>query len=268
MVKRIVLSVAVLVVAALVYMYRQVLQQQADVSYRAARALVSGDEAETKTDAEATPSDDADKKSAQKKPAPKQGSLEGNGTKQNDDTSGVAPPDSVVADANPTNPNTDVMIVASGSSIGSIQPSDVFGDARVYTTYIKMNYGVSQISEWTMQYALLSSATPSPSPAQSQRTLRSVQMEPPVRAPIPIQKESPQFPTEIVAQNQGSVVVVYAVINAAGKMEQLRILQGSEPQLNNPILEALQKWSFQPAQVNGAPVAVKSLFGIVLPNAL
>jgi Gram-negative bacterial TonB protein C-terminal len=48
----------------------------------------------------------------------------------------------------------------------------------------------------------------------------------------------------------------------------MRILPNSDPALKQPVLEALEKWSFQPAEVNGSPVAVKSLLSIVLPNAL
>jgi len=60
------------------------------------------------------------------------------------------------------------------------------------------------------------------------------------------------------------MVVVYAVINPEGGPEQIRIIQSPNPLLNKPLLEALGKWSFRPAEMQGKPVAVKSLFGIIL----
>jgi TonB family protein len=89
-------------------------------------------------------------------------------------------------------------------------------------------------------------------------------METPVQAPFPTEKEYPKLPADIVARNLGRMVVVYVVINSEGKPEQSRIIQSPNPLLNRPILEALQKWSFRPAEQNGKTVAVKSLLGIVL----
>jgi hypothetical protein len=37
-----------------------------------------------------------------------------------------------------------------------------------------------------------------------------------------------------------------------------------DPRLSDPIAQALQKWTFHPAQVNNQPVAVKILLGIPL----
>ncbi len=271
--KRVLLLLAVLGVAVLVYLNRRLLESQLGLSYRAATGLVTGKQAETNGAAETT--NGADKKavagkksSAAGSPAarqspPNENVADGSAVSSSASGSGLPP-----AAGSSQNPNTDVMIVGSGSSIGDIQSSNIFGDARVYTTYIEMKHNGAGISEWTMQYALLDNGASSSSSTQPKRNLRSVQMEPPVRAPIPIEKEYPQFPAEIVAQNPGSVVVVYGVINTGGKMEQMRILPSSDPRLNQPVLEALQKWSFQPARVNGSPVAVKSLLGIVLPNAL
>jgi hypothetical protein len=37
-----------------------------------------------------------------------------------------------------------------------------------------------------------------------------------------------------------------------------------DPQVNAPLIEALKNWTFQPAQVDGNPVALKILLGIRL----
>jgi TonB family protein len=83
-------------------------------------------------------------------------------------------------------------------------------------------------------------------------------------APFPINKENPQLPEEIVAKNPSRLVVVYAEISNDGKVEHPRIIQSPNPLLNEPVLEALAKWTFRPAEMNGTPVAVKALFGVPL----
>jgi len=83
-------------------------------------------------------------------------------------------------------------------------------------------------------------------------------------APFPIEKEQPQFPEEVVARNLGRLIIVYAEITSEGKVENTRIIQSPNPLLNQPLLEALAKWIFRPAESNGQAVAVKALMGIPL----
>jgi outer membrane biosynthesis protein TonB len=47
-------------------------------------------------------------------------------------------------------------------------------------------------------------------------------------------------------------------------VENARIIQSPNPLLNEPVLEALAKWTFRPAEMHGAPVAVKALLGVPL----
>jgi len=42
------------------------------------------------------------------------------------------------------------------------------------------------------------------------------------------------------------------------------VRQSPDARLNPPILAALAQWKFQPAQLNGQPVALKVLIGIPL----
>ena len=154
-------------------------------------------------------------------------------------------------------------VVASGGSGGGLKDYGIFRNESVYTVYIDMRQSEAAAPAWILQYALLQKTDPDPQGSRT-TTVRSVQMEAPVQAPFPIEKESPKFPAEIVARNLGRMVVVYIVINSEGKPEQSRIIQSPNPLLNQPVLEALQKWSFRPAEMNGRPVAVKSLLGIIL----
>jgi len=65
-----------------------------------------------------------------------------------------------------------------------------------------------------------------------------------------------------VQKNPRAMVIVYAIINAQGKLQQVSVKQSPDERLNEPALTALSKWTFRPAEANGHPVAVKVLFGI------
>jgi len=58
--------------------------------------------------------------------------------------------------------------------------------------------------------------------------------------------------------------VVYALINTEGRFEELTVKDSPTVALNAPILHALRRWTFRPAQVGGQPVALKVLLGITL----
>jgi len=59
-------------------------------------------------------------------------------------------------------------------------------------------------------------------------------------------------------------IVVYAVMDTQGKLQRLSVRQTPDARFNAGILAALTHWSFQPAQLNGQPVALKVLIGIPL----
>jgi hypothetical protein len=151
-------------------------------------------------------------------------------------------------------------IVATASSGGGLRDYGIFRNESVFTVYIDMTHSADPAPSWTLQYALLRRASD-----PSTITLGgSVQMSDQVVAPYPISKEEPQFPEEVVAKNLSRLVVVYAEISNEGKVEHTRVIQSPNPLLNEPVLEALAKWTFRPAEMNGAPVAVKALIGVPL----
>jgi len=157
--------------------------------------------------------------------------------------------------------------VGTGTSGGGLKDYGIFRNESVYTVYIEMEHSSGRPAPaWILQYAPLRATPANSVPANpGTATLRSVQMDAAVQAPFPIEKEYPQFPPNILARNRGRMVVVYAVITAAGAVEQARIVQSPNPLLNQPVLEALRKWSFRSAEMNGRAIGVKALLGIPLP---
>jgi hypothetical protein len=82
--------------------------------------------------------------------------------------------------------------------------------------------------------------------------------------PFPIIREQPVLPPELVRKYSRRMIIVYAVINVDGKMEEMSVKDSPDPLLNPPALSALSKWIFKPAQSDGKTVASKMLVGIPL----
>ena len=80
--------------------------------------------------------------------------------------------------------------------------------------------------------------------------------------PFPTVKEQPAMPEEPVRRFPRRMVIVYAIINIEGKLEQMAVKDSPDPRLNEPVLSALGKWVFRPAQRDGENVPAKALFGI------
>lgn len=74
-----------------------------------------------------------------------------------------------------------------------------------------------------------------------------------VRAASAVTKQMPHYPAQLAAENLGRQIVVSAVISAEGKVQAVRILQSPSALLNTAVIEALGKWLFRPAEVNGTP---------------
>jgi TonB family protein len=144
----------------------------------------------------------------------------------------------------------------------------VFTNEQIYTAYLDMKWANGAVApSWTFEYAVIPKA---PAPAGPNTPGRNNEMKLPTQGqqgfvlPFPMLKEQPVLPAEVVRKFLRRVVIVYAVLNTDGKMEQMVVKQSPNAQLNEAVINALSKWTFRPAQLNGENVSVKVLLGFPL----
>ncbi len=151
-------------------------------------------------------------------------------------------------------------IISTESSGGGLPSFGVFNKDQVYTVYLDMRQTeMDPEHSWTLEFSVVQD-----SQAQGDAARNSPQGLQGLVLPFPVEKEEPVLPAELVRKNYGRMVIVFAIVNTEGKLEQMTVKDSPDPQCNESVLNALGKWVFRPARLNGEPVRTKLLMGIPL----
>ena len=77
-----------------------------------------------------------------------------------------------------------------------------------------------------------------------------------VKAPVAINRAKPDYTDAARKAHINGVVIVEAVVNKQGEVEQVKVLKGLPMGLSEEAVEAVKKWRFHPGTLNGEPVEV------------
>jgi TonB family protein len=150
-------------------------------------------------------------------------------------------------------------VISTEDSGGGLPSFGVFSNQPIYTVYLDMRQTENDsCPSWTLEFAVISEPDKSANAADQSRSLQGLVL------PFPALKERPVLPAELVRQHLGKMVIVYGVVNTGGEIEQLSVKESPDALLDQPVLDALSRWKFRAAQLNGDPVSVKLLLGIPL----
>ena len=78
-------------------------------------------------------------------------------------------------------------------------------------------------------------------------------------APVATHSADPGYPLELMRQNVQGTVTLSAVIQADGRIGEVRVLKSLDDRLDEYARNALLKWQFLPALKNGAPVPLQAV---------
>jgi periplasmic protein TonB len=94
---------------------------------------------------------------------------------------------------------------------------------------------------------------PPPAPEKSEGPLR---VGGDVKAPVAISRTKPNYTEAARKGRVTGVVVVEAIVNKQGEVEQVKVLKGLPLGLSDEAEQAVKKWRFHPGTLNGEPVEV------------
>jgi TonB family protein len=118
----------------------------------------------------------------------------------------------------------------------------------VYTVAIQMPNITSYSGSWIVWFA--EREPPPGAPAHE------------VRGPIPLRKVDPKYIAAAAEEKVEGVVRLFAIIRKDGHVESVALARHLDDRLDRSAQEALAQWVFQPAQVDGVPIAVEAVFEI------
>ena len=148
-----------------------------------------------------------------------------------------------------------VTVVSTESSGGGLPNFGVFSNETKYTVYLDMNTTANDTApSWTLEFGVPRDGNSNRSNGNHEGFI----------LPFPVVKPRPVLPAELVQRYLRRLVIVYGIISADGKMQQMVVKDSPDAGLNESVLSALSKWSFRPAQLDGQAVPVKVLIGLPL----
>jgi protein TonB len=77
-----------------------------------------------------------------------------------------------------------------------------------------------------------------------------------VKAPVAIRRVSPAYPAMAQKIRKSGFVILECIIDQSGHVRDARVVQSSFGAFDQPALDAVQQWQFQPGTLNGQPVDV------------
>jgi protein TonB len=99
-------------------------------------------------------------------------------------------------------------------------------------------------------------APPPPPPAPEPKDEGPLRVGGDVKAPVAINRAKPDYTDTARKAHISGVVVVEAIVNKQGQVEQVKVLKGLPMGLSDQAVEAVKKWRFKPGTLNGEPVDV------------
>jgi hypothetical protein len=145
-----------------------------------------------------------------------------------------------------------VTVVTTESSGGGLPDFGVFADEQVHTVFVDMRQEVDDPAPaWTAAYGV-----PEGTHVEDSGNGAGFQL------PFPLERSPLELPEETVARYYQRRIVAYAVVDTAGNLTDIAIMETPAPALAGPVLKTLSGWRFRPARLDGELIPVKVLLGI------
>jgi len=149
----------------------------------------------------------------------------------------------------PVNPMRRRPTFGPGDFDSGMPPERILGDKRTYTLYVNLPNLTSASGSWVLNFAQLQES-------------RSANFGGSLSAPVPVRKVDPKYPESLMDAHVEGEVVLYSLIRADGTVDSIQVLRSLDPQLDRNAMEALSRWKFSPATLDGVPVDLEAVIHI------
>lgn len=78
-----------------------------------------------------------------------------------------------------------------------------------------------------------------------------------VSAPVPLSHPEPEISEQARVQKRSGIVTLTAIVRNDGRVSDVKVARGYDPEFDAAALKAVKQWTFDPARKDGVPVAVK-----------
>jgi TonB family protein len=136
----------------------------------------------------------------------------------------------------------------------------IFGGRKFYSLSLSMPNFNSAGGTWIIRFAEMNKDAGDP----AHHEIADADSKPAsdFSQPQATRKVDPAYPQQLMQENIGGTVILYAVIHADGTVGNVRVLRGVDSRLDRFASEAVAQWKFNPAIKNGSAVDVEATFHI------
>src|SRR5437667_2399808 len=172
----------------------------------------------------------------------------------------TAPPRALINKPDPHTKPDDIQEQTGPPNFASLpagaQPEQIFALKKIYKMLVNMPNLNSATGSWILNFSELPAGSEvpdlgGPGAASSE-----------VSAPGPLRKVDPKYPPTLINEHVEGEVVLYAVIRRDGSVDSIKLVRGSDDQLDANAMNALSQWKFRPATKQGIPIELEALVHI------
>jgi len=75
--------------------------------------------------------------------------------------------------------------------------------------------------------------------------------------PMPSKTVPPVYPSALKSEGVSGMVTMSILVDEKGNVQNATVKKSTRPEFEQPAIDAVQKWKFEPAKKDGKPVAVQ-----------
>lgn len=84
--------------------------------------------------------------------------------------------------------------------------------------------------------------------------------------PMPSKTVPPKYPAALKAEGVSGMVTMSILVDEKGNVQNPVVKKSTRPEFEQPAIEAVMKWKFEPAKKDGQPVAVQVVIPLKFTN--